>query len=135
MIRIMKYGEVPNEEIFARATPTMNVTEKVAEIIRNVRERGDAAVKEYTEKYDRVRIGSLLVTPEEMEEALSQTEPAFMAILEKAAANIRKFHSRQVRNSFIINDEPGLLWARRSSRSTGRAYMCPAEQRRFPPRC
>ena len=109
MIRIMKYGEVSNDEIFARTMPTVNVTDKVAEIIRNVRERGDAAVKEYTEKYDRVKMDSLLVTPEEMEEALAKTEPEFIAILEKAAANIRKFHSRQVRNSFIINDEPGVV--------------------------
>ena len=109
MIRIMKYGEVSNEEIFARTMPTVNVTDAVAEIIRNVRERGDTAVKEYTEKFDHVKTGGLLVTPEEMEEALAKTEPEFIAILEKAAANIRKFHSRQVRNSFIINDEPGVV--------------------------
>ena len=109
MIRIMKYGEVPNEEIFARSMPTVNVTDAVADIIRNVRERGDAAVKEYTEKFDKVKTDSLLVTPEETEEALEQTGPEFMSILEKAAANIRKFHSRQVRNSFIINDEPGVV--------------------------
>ena len=46
MIRIMKYGEVPNSEIFARNMPTMNVTDKVAEILRNVRERGDEALRE-----------------------------------------------------------------------------------------
>ena len=109
MIRIMKYGEVSNEEIFARSMPTVNVTDVVAEIVRNVRERGDAAVKEYTEKFDKVKTDSLLVTPDEMEDALAQTEPEFLAVLEKAAANIRKFHSRQVRNSFIINDEPGIV--------------------------
>ena len=109
MIRIMRYGEVPNEEIFARAVPTVNVADTVADIIRNVRERGDAALKEYTEKYDHTVLDSVLVTPEETEEALAQTEPAFMAVLEKAAANIRKFHNRQVRNSFIINDEPGIV--------------------------
>ena len=49
------------------------------------------------------------MTPEEMEEALAETTPEFMAVLEKAAANIRKFHTRQVRNSFIINDEPGVV--------------------------
>jgi len=81
----------------------------VAEIIRNVRERGDEALKEYTERFDHVRVDQLLVTPEEMEEALQKVEPAFLAILEKAAANIRKFHSRQVRNSFLINDEDGIL--------------------------
>ena len=109
MIRIMRYGEVSNEEIFARAMPTVNVADKVAEIIRGVRERGDAALREYTEKYDHAVPDSILVTPEEMAEALAQTEPEFMAVLEKAAANIRKFHSRQVRNSFIINDEPGVV--------------------------
>ena len=109
MIRIMKYGEVPNSELFARNMPTMNVTDKVAEIIRNVRERGDAALREYTEKYDRAKVDSVTVTEAETAEALAQVEPEFMAVLEKAAANIRKFHSRQVRNSFIINDEDGIV--------------------------
>ena len=109
MIRIMKYGDVPNTEIFARNMPTVNVADKVAEIIRNVRERGDAALREYTEKYDHAAPESITVTEEEAAEALRQVEPEFMAVLEKAAANIRKFHSRQVRNSFIINDEDGIV--------------------------
>ncbi len=109
MIRILKYGEVPNSEIFARFMPTLDVADKVAEIIRNVRERGDEALREYTEKYDHARPESIVVTPEEMREALDCVEPDFLRILEKAAANIRKFHSRQVRNSFIINDEDGIL--------------------------
>jgi histidinol dehydrogenase len=112
MIRIMKYGELPNEEIFARSMPTVNVADKVAEILRNVRERGDAALREYTERFDHASPESLIVTPDEMQEALETirtTDPEFMGVLEKAAANIRKFHSRQVRNSFIINDEPGIV--------------------------
>ena len=112
MIRIMKYGELPNEEIFARSMPTVNVADKVAEILRNVRERGDAALREYTERFDHASPESLIVTPDEMQEALETirtTDPEFMEVLEKAAANIRKFHSRQVRNSFIINDEPGIV--------------------------
>ena len=109
MIRIMQYGETPNTEIFARNMPTVNVTDTVAEIIRNVRERGDAALREYTERFDHATPESLTVTEAEMAEGLAQVEPAFMAVLEKAAANIRKFHSRQVRNSFIINDEDGIV--------------------------
>ena len=109
MIRILKYGEVPNSEIFARAMPTANVADTVAEILRNVRERGDEALREYTERFDHARPESLTVTPEEMQEALENTDPDFIRILERAAANIRKFHSRQVRNSFIINDEDGIL--------------------------
>ena len=112
MIRIMKYGELPNEEIFARSMPTVNVADTVAEILKNVRERGDEALREYTERFDHATPESLIVTKEEMQEALdaiNATDPAFMGVLEKAAANIRKFHARQVRNSFIINDEPGIV--------------------------
>ncbi len=109
MIRILKTGEVSGEEIFARNMPTANVEAIVADILRSVRERGDAALREYTEKFDGAVTESLLVTPEEMEEALGLVDPAFLSVLEKAAANIRKFHSRQVRNSFIINDEDGIV--------------------------
>lgn len=109
MIKIMKYGEVPNSEIFARSVPKIDVAGTVAEIIKNVKENGDKALFEYCEKFDKAQLSSLAVTKEEIDEALSLVEPEFMEILEKAAKNIRKFHSRQVRNSFIINDEDGIV--------------------------
>lgn len=109
MIKIMKYGEVPNSEIFARSVPKIDVAGTVAEIIKNVRENGDKALFEYCEKFDKAQLSSLAVTKEEIDEALSLVEPEFLEILEKAAKNIRKFHSRQVRNSFIINDEDGIV--------------------------
>ena len=109
MIRIMSMGQVPAEEIFNRNIPTSNVSETVAEIIREVRTRGDSALRDYTAKFDGAVLDSLIVSPEEMEEAFKQVEPEFRAVLEKAAANIRKFHSRQVRNSFVINDENGII--------------------------
>lgn len=109
MIKIMKYGEVPNSEIFARSVPKTDVAGTVAEIIKNVRENGDKALFEYCEKFDKAQLSSLAVTKEEIDEALSLVKPEFLEILEKAAKNIRKFHSRQVRNSFIINDEDGIV--------------------------
>lgn len=109
MIKIMKYGEVPNSEIFARSVPKTDVAGTVSEIIKNVRENGDKALFEYCEKFDKAQLSSLAVTKEEIDEALSLVEPEFLEILEKAAKNIRKFHSRQVRNSFIINDEDGIV--------------------------
>ena len=109
MIKIMKYGEVPNSEIFARSVPKTDVAGTVAEIIKNVRENGDKALFEYCEKFDKAQLSSLAVTKEEIDEALSLVGPEFLEILEKAAKNIRKFHSRQVRNSFIINDEDGIV--------------------------
>lgn len=109
MIKIMKYGEVPNSEIFARSVPKTDVAGTVAEIIENVKENGDKALFEYCEKFDKAQLSSLAVTKEEIDEALSLVEPEFLEILRKAAKNIRKFHSRQVRNSFIINDEDGIV--------------------------
>ena len=109
MIRILKYGEVANEDIFARMTPTINVEDIVADIIQTVRTKGDVALYEYSKKFDKASLTSLQVTEEEIKEALASVEERFIDILNHAAKNIRKFHERQVRNSFIINDEDGIV--------------------------
>ena len=109
MIKILKCGEVANEEIFARVVPTVDVAGIVADIIQNVRTRGDAALYEYCEKFDKAKLDSLLVSPAEIDEALNLVEPRFIEILKTAADNIRAFHEKQVRNSFIINDRPGIV--------------------------
>lgn len=109
MIPILKVGQVPNSEIFARVTPEADVAAIVADIIADVRENGDTAVKAYCTKFDKAELTSLEVTPEEIQEAISQVEPEFLAILREAAENIRSFHSRQVRNSFVIADKPGIV--------------------------
>ncbi len=109
MIPILKVGQVPNSEIFARVTPEVDVAAIVADIIADVRENGDTAVKAYCAKFDKAELTSLEVTPEEIQEAISQVEPEFLAILREAAENIRSFHSRQVRNSFVIADKPGII--------------------------
>ncbi len=109
MIKILKYGEVPNSEIFARVVPEVDVTAIVADIIENVKTNGDKALFEYCEKFDKAKLDSLEVTAEELKDAMNQVEPEFIEVLEKAAANIRKFHEKQVRNGFIINDEDGIV--------------------------
>ena len=109
MIKILKCGEVSNEEIFARVVPTVDVAGIVTDIIDNVRARGDAALYEYCEKLDKAKLDSLQVSPAEIEEALRLVEPRFIEILKTAADNIRAFHEKQVRNSFIINDRPGIV--------------------------
>lgn len=109
MIKIFKYGEVPNEEVFARVVPTMNVEEIVADIIATVRKDGDKALYFYSEKFDKAKLNSLQVSAEEIKEAVDLVEPKFLQILQKAAANITKFHEKQKRNSFIINDEDGIV--------------------------
>ncbi|MBQ6698063.1 MAG: histidinol dehydrogenase [Oscillospiraceae bacterium] len=109
MIKILKYGEVESADIFARSEDTMNVSDTVAEIIENVKNRGDAALFEYCERFDKAKLSSLEVTEDEIEEAFASVDEKFIDILRRAAKNIRKFHERQVRNSFIINDEDGIV--------------------------
>ena len=109
MIQILKYGEVPNSDIFARTEPSCNVETIVAEIIANVRKNGDDALYEYCEKFDKAKLTALQVTKEEIDEAVASVEPRFLDILTRAAENIRAFHSRQVRNSFVLTEENGVV--------------------------
>ena len=109
MIKIFNYNEVDNDAIFARFEPTASVGDIVADIISNVRKNGDAALFEYTARFDKADLSKLRVSAEEIAEAQRAVEPEFIAILEKAAKNIRRFHEAQKRQSFIINDENGVV--------------------------
>lgn len=109
MIKIYNYGQVSNEEIFARENIAANVEAVVADIIADVRKNGDKALKIYCEKFDQAKLDTLEVSEEEIREALTAVEPEFLEILKEAADNIRAFHSRQVRNSFIINEKDGVV--------------------------
>jgi len=109
MIKVLKWGDVSPEEIFDRCDPERDVSGIVSGIISDVRERGDEALFELTEKFDGAKLESLAVGADEIEEAIALVEPDFIRILERAAANVRKFHSAQKRNSFVINDEDGIV--------------------------
>ncbi len=109
MIKIMRYGEVANDKIFARTESTVNVADVVSEIIAQVRQKGDEALYAYCEKFDGVKLSSLLVSQEELDEAMASVEPKFIGVLEKAAANIRKFHACQKRTGFVLNDTKGVM--------------------------
>lgn len=109
MIKIYMYGEVPNSEIFARINPTSDVSSIVSDIIYNVRKNGDSALFEYNKKFDGAELNKLEVTESEKEEAFFSADPNFIEILKEAADNIRTFHEKQVRESFIINNKNGIL--------------------------
>ena len=95
MIKILKLGEVSNEEIFSRAVPEVDVAQIVSNIIQDVRTRGDEALLEYTKRFDRAQLSSLEVTKAEIDAATEAVGAEFIALLERAAANIRKFHTHK----------------------------------------
>ncbi len=109
MIKILKFSEVDSADVFSRVQSTMNVEEIVADIIKNVKSNGDKALFEYCEKFDKAKLTELQVSEEEINEAVLNVEPKFLEILQKAANNIKAFHEKQVRNSFIINDNNGVV--------------------------
>lgn len=109
MIRIMRYNEVPMDEVFARSVPEVDVAGIVSDIIAEVKRRGDAALFDYCQKFDRVKLTSLEVSPAEFDAAMAAVETEFIDVLETAAANIRNFHEKQVRHSFIIAEKDGVV--------------------------
>jgi histidinol dehydrogenase len=95
--------------LFNRSLSASGVEDIVSDIIANVRSRGDEALFEYTERFDRAKLTSLEVSKEEIEKAVSEIGEEFMGVLRRAAENIEAFHKRQVRNSFIINEKNGVV--------------------------
>lgn len=109
MIKIFKYGEVPNDRIFSRENACANVEGAVATIIEEVKEKGDSALFELTERFDKVKLDTLCVTDSEIEKAFTEVGDEFIDILKEAAANIRNYHEKQKRNNFVINDKMGVV--------------------------
>ena len=109
MIKIYRYNTVSDDMIFARSEGGANVEQTVSEIIQNVRLYKDKALKEYSVKFDHAQIDDFSVSDEETEKAIKSVEPEFIRVLEEAAQNIRDFHSKQIRNSFIISEKDGIV--------------------------
>ena len=109
MIKIYKYGEVSNSEIFARDNISPDVRDIVSEIIANVIINKDKALFEYTAKFDKAVLTSLEVSKEEINEAFLSVDSKFIEIIGEAAENIREYHKRQVRNSFVISEKDGVV--------------------------
>ena len=83
----------------------------VADILSDVRERGDDAVFELTNRFDKWDINSsnVIVTKAEIEQAYEQVDPEFIEILKEAAENIRVFHEKQLRDSWFYSKKDGSI--------------------------
>ena len=87
----------------------------VNEIIDNVRKNGDKALFEYTLKFDKCEMdgSKVLVTRKEIEEAYTKLSSDFVEVMKKSAENIRVFHEKQKRNSWIETKEDGSILGQR----------------------
>ena len=109
MIKIIKDSLEKREEIFSVSVEKPDVAEIVSGIIERVKTQGDAALFDFTEKFDKVKLTSLKVSEAEIQEAVQSVEPEFIEILKKAAANIRLFHEQQKRDGFEIKKDNGVV--------------------------
>jgi histidinol dehydrogenase len=81
----------------------------VKKIISDIRSSGDEALRDYTEKFDRVTLESFIVTENEINEAYGQVDSEFISIVREAAENIRSFHEKQLRPSWMTTEENGSI--------------------------
>lgn len=90
-----------------------SVEDGVAEILRDVRDNGDRAVRAYSEKFDGWVPDALEISMEEIERIMQDCDPDFLAAMERAAENIRAFHARQKQQSRIDPERNGVLMGQR----------------------
>ncbi|MFD4927352.1 histidinol dehydrogenase [Peribacillus butanolivorans] len=88
---------------------TADQRKAVQDIIYDVRKSGNAALHNYTERFDGVSLEELLVSEQEIEEATAALTVEQLAIIQEAADNIRLFHEKQIRNSWITTDDTGTM--------------------------
>ena len=114
MIPILKLKDLTDEQILNRDIQAEeNVSAAVDAVIANVRQNGDAALLEYTEKFDGVTLEGLQVSDEEIACAILQTSPELVDTIRTAAANIEAFHRAQVRQDLVLTDRPGIVLGQR----------------------
>jgi len=115
MIRFLQFSDAGFEEAFrtiserGETTPA-GILQTVEEILADVRERGDAALCEYTERFDRLKLDAttLAVSEAEIEQALAAVDQQTLATLQLAADRIATFHRRQKEETWLTDDEPDI---------------------------
>lgn len=99
------------EESLLNRTSAFNADALVAatNIVEAVRERGDAALKEFTQRFDGVELESFRVSNAALDEAIAKVDPTVAKALQKAANQIRDFHERQKQQGWFALREDGAL--------------------------
>jgi len=114
MIPILKLEELTPEQILNRDIQAEeNVSAAVDAVIADVRQNGDAALLQYTEKFDGIKLSNLRVSDQEIAKAMMQVSAGLVDTIRAAAANIEAFHRVQVRQDLVLTDRPGMILGQR----------------------
>ena len=109
VIRILEYGSMDRRELTKPRGSHADVSASVRDILEAVRTEGDAALHRFTERFDHVKLDTFSVSDQEWQEGLRQVDSEFLAILEQAARNIRRYHEQQRRQNYVITEENGVV--------------------------
>ncbi len=109
MIRILHLGEPAASRLRAQSAMPSGVPAAVSAIIAGVRARGDAAVRELTERYDGARLDSLFLEEARWDALAAQCPAIVRAALEKALRRVRAFHAPQIPGSYQLQLEEGAV--------------------------
>ena len=114
MIPIYDLAELTEEQILSRGIQAEeDVADAVDVILADVRDRGDAALRDYARRFDGAELTELQVGGEELADAWASLDEDFLETLRQAAENIRRFHERQVPQGFVLADRPGIVMGQR----------------------
>ena len=106
-----KKGGSSSASASASASATISAT--VAAIIADIINRGDVALREYTEKFDGCILDNFELPPSALDAAVRDVGAEFVGIMERAAKNIEDFHRRQIREGFVITPGNGIILGQR----------------------
>ncbi len=113
IFELTKENQKKLKEVLAKRSTNSfgEIESRVNAIIEDVKKRGDAALFEYSERFDHYPLSekNIRVSQEEIDAAVKKVEPRFLEVLKKAAENIRAFHEKQKRLSWIDTKEDGTL--------------------------
>lgn len=107
-MKILKVNELVSIKRSIEAGTSEQV-EIVKGIISEIRQRGEEALREFTEKFDHVHLTSFSVTESEIEAAYAEVDQEYIEIVREAAENIRSFHEKQLRPSWMTTEENGTI--------------------------
>lgn len=94
---------------YTQQTVDMKIEQAVSEILNNVRQNGDQAVRDYEKKFDQVDLADLQVPQAEIDASLDKISPELKDALELAKKNITSFHQMEVQQGFIDGQQPGII--------------------------
>lgn len=117
MLKLWEFnGDMKNvEKLFKdrRSSPSKDIESNVSKILDDVHKRGDIAVREYTQKFDKVNLEKFLVDKNEIKKAAQKVEEKVYKALEESKINIEKFHKNQLQKDYINLESDGVYMGQR----------------------